>query len=182
MDVLEAIRSRRASRAFQPGPVAEATIKALLEAATWAPSARNTQPWRFAIIERRALLDEISQATIQRLVADPYLRGYLSFDDPAFDIFYGAPVLVVICARRNGFDPVGDCYLAAENLMLAAHAMGLATCPVGLARETLQAEPMRRTLSLPENVDPVLPIAVGHARKQMAPTVRAAPVVHAWIR
>lgn len=182
VELLEAISGRRATRAFLSKAVDRAALEALFAAAVQAPSARNAQPWRFAVIERRSLLEEISQAAIRRLAADPYWRQHLSFPDPAFDIFYGAPALVVICSQGNGFDPTGECYLAGQNLMLAAHAAGLATCPIGFARETLRAEPMRRTLSLPAGVDPVLPIAVGHPKGEMPPTPRNPPIVCAWLR
>jgi len=181
MDVLEAIRERRAVRSFLPRPVAEATLRALLDAAVQAPSARNMQPWSFVVVEDRDVLKRISRETIRRLAADPYWRMYASFHDPAFDIFYGAPALVVICARRNGFDPAGDCYLAGQNLMLAAHALGLATCPVGLAREELGAAGFRQELSLPDGVDPVLPIVVGYGARQAERTSRRPPLIHAWL-
>lgn len=182
MNVLDAIRERRAVRAYRPQRVDEATLQTLLVAATQAPSARNAQPWSFVVVEDRALLRRISRQTIQRMAANPYWRMYASFHDPDFDIFYGAPTLVMICARRNGLDPAGDCHLAGANLMLAAHALGLATCPIGLAREELSVDAMRRDLAIPDGVDPALPIVVGYAREPVPRTQRNPPLVHAWLR
>lgn len=182
MDVLEAIRERRCTRAFSPAPVDEATVRSLLDAAIQAPSARNSQPWSFVVIENRALLARISQATIRRMAADPYWRMYISFEDSTFDIFYGAPLVVVICARGAAKNAVGDCYLAGQNLMLAAHAAGLGTCPIGLAREELQSQGMRHELSIPVGAEPVLPIAIGHAKGAMVHTERNPPAIHAWLR
>ena len=181
MEVLEAIRERRAVRSFLPQHVEEATLQTLLVAATQAPSARNAQPWSFVVIEDRELLRRLSRQAIRRMAADPYWRMYASFPDPDFDIFYGAPALVVICARRNGLDPTGDCYLAGQNLMLAAHALGLGTCPVGLARDELASDTTRRELSIPEGVDPVLPIVVGYTREPAPQTEREPPLIHAWL-
>lgn len=182
MDVLEAIRQRRATRGYTPKPVDEATVLALLDAAVHAPSANNLQPWSFAVIQDRELLKEISEEAKAALARDPHWKSHLPLADPAFDIFYGAGTLVVICSRREGFCPVGDCYLAGENLMLAATAAGLATCPIGLARDVLQAPAMKRRLDVPPDEQPVLPIVIGYSSVDMPATPRVEPRLHAWLR
>lgn len=180
MDVLEAIRQRHATRSYAATPVDEATVRKLLDAAIHAPSANNLQPWSFVVIQDRKLLKEISEEAKAALAQDPHWKSHLPLTDPAFDIFYGAGTLVVICSRRDGFAPVGDCYLAGENLMLAATDLGLATCPIGLARDVLQAPAMKRRLGVPPDEQPVLPIAVGHAAGAMPAHPRAAPKIHSW--
>jgi len=180
MELLEAIRQRRAMRAYTPKAVEEATVRDLLEAAVQAPSASNLQPWSFAVIQDRALLRELSEEAKATLAHDPHWKSHLPLTDPAFDIFYGASTLVVICAKREGFCPVGDCYLAGENLMLAACALGLATCPVGLARDVLQAPSMKKRFGIPPEEQPVLPIVVGYPAVAMPQTKRAAPVIRSW--
>lgn len=182
MDLLDAIRQRRATRSYSPKPVDEATVRALLDAAVCAPSANNLQPWSFVVIQDRALLREICAEAKDALAHDPHWKAHLPLADPAFDIFYGAGTLIVICSKREGFCPVGDCYLAGENLMLAACAMGLATCPIGLARDVLQSPAMKKRLGVPPEEQPVLPIIVGQAAAGMPKTQRAQPRVHAWLK
>lgn len=182
MDIFEAIRERRAVRSFLPRPVGEYALQALLGAAVRAPSAENIQPWSFVLIEDAAFLKRLSEAAKKRLASDPHWKQRLPLSDPDFDIFYGAPVLAVICSRREGFEPVGDCYLAGQNLMLAAYAMGLATCPIGVVRDELRTPAMRRALRIPAEVDPVLPIAVGYAEGAARWTERKSPVIHSWLR
>ena len=177
-----AIRERRATRRFATKAVSEALVHELLETAVWAPSANNLQPWSFAVVQNRILLREISQAAKRRLADDPHWRTHLPLADPDFDIFYGCGTLIVICAAADGFDPVGDCYLAGQNLMLMAWSMGLATCPVGLARDVLQEDFMKRRLQIPAEITPVLPIIVGYASKPMPRPSRHPPRIHTWIK
>lgn len=108
-------------------------------------------------------------------------HGKTPFEDPTFDIFYGASTLIVVCAQREGFQPVGDSYLAAENLMLAALAMGLATCPIGFARDVIKRDSHRAELSIPEGFDPVLPIIVGYPSGISEAPSRNPPRILSWI-
>lgn len=138
MDVREAIYGRRVIREFTTEPVDEAAIRRLVEAAVQAPSAVNRQPWLFTIVRDRGLLARISdEAKAHLLRTSPAALASHHFlhilNDPKFDIFYGAPVLIVISAAPSPW-AIGDCALAAENLMLAAHAAGLGTCWIGFAK------------------------------------------------
>jgi len=180
--VLDAIHQRRATRAYASRPVSESVVRDLLDAAVWAPSANNLQPWSFVIIQDRAVLAKISEDTKKLLFDDPHWHTHLPLTDPDFDIFYGCGTLIVICSQAGGFNPVGDCYLAGQNLMLTAWSLGLATCPVGLARDVLQAEAMKRQLHIPAELTPVLPIIVGYASTAMPRSERHAPQIHAWIK
>lgn len=182
MEVLDAIRQRRAVRSYSPRPVDATSVRALLDAAIWAPSARNLQPWSFVVIQDRQRLKEISERAKQALRHDSHWKDTLPFADPDFDIFYGAGTLIVICAGAGGFAPLGDCYLAGENLMLAAVALGLATCPIGLARDVLQTRELCAALHIPAHEQPVLPIVVGYAAGATPTTERAQPRIHAWLK
>jgi nitroreductase len=180
--VLDVIMQRRATRAYTPEPVDEKTVRALLDAAIHAPSASNGQPWSFIVIQDPLLLKRISDRAKLELASHPHWKGTLPLADPQFNIFYGAPTLIVICSKADGFDPTGDCYLAGENLMLAAWEMGLATCPIGLARDILQTSAMKKELNIPADAKPVLPLIVGHPQGSMPSTERKPPVIHAWKR
>jgi nitroreductase len=181
MDVFDAIRRRRAVRSYSATPVDEETVRALLDAAIRAPSAGNLQPWSFVIIQDRQRLRGISDDAKRSLRHDPHWKDALPLADLGFDIFHGAGTLIVICARQDGFAPLGDCYLAGENLMLAACALGLATCPIGLARDIFQQDPVRAALHIPVGEQPVLPIVVGHPVGSTPATERAPPRIHAWL-
>jgi len=184
MELTDAIYHRRAVREFTGEPVGREAIEKLIDAAIQAPSAMNLQPWAFAIVQDRAVLSRIStKAKVHMLRNLPpsspleSLRGELA--DPSFDIFYGAPALIVICAApyEGGEAAHGneDCALAAENLMLAAYGVGLGTCWIGLSRPWLETADGKAELGIPANYTPVAPIILGkpkvlppsHGRKKV---------------
>jgi nitroreductase len=100
---------------------------------------------------------------------------------PSFDIFYGAPALVVICALADDDMAVQDCSLAAQNLMLAAHDKGLGSCWIGFAEGWLAQPEARAELGLPENARPVAPIILGHPAAQPPPPGRDKAKMQ-WVR
>lgn len=185
MDVREAIARRRSVRAYTQVPVDDETIRALLRAAVDAPSAMNAQPWVFAVVQRDAMLERISETAKRLLVAADHAkarkyRALLSSE--AFDIFYGAGTVIVIGADAVGPYTDADCWLAAENLMLAACALGLGTCCVGFALPALHEPELKAELGIPEAGAAVAAIAVGWPAGETAPVPRRAPRVVSWLR
>lgn len=193
MTVMEAIERRRAVRAYTPERIDERTLKTLLHAAVRAPTAIHLEPWAFAIVQDRALLERISRRAealmLTRAMEQPSGAasahpegGHFAhmLANPGFNIFYDAGTLVVICARPLGRFVDADCWLAAENLILAATAMGLGTCVIGAAIEALNDPETRRELQLPEGVRAVAPIIVGVPAGETPPTARNPPQLLCW--
>jgi nitroreductase len=185
MDFKETIYSRRAVRAFTAAPVAEQTIRDLIDAAIQAPSAINEQPWSFTVVRDPALLDRISSESKSYMLKSTS-AGLLShhfqeiLNIPKFQIFYHAPVLIVISAVAEGPWAVIDCSLAAENLMLAARAAGLGSCWIGFAQSWLATSHGKMALNIPPTYLPVAPIIVGHPQALPPPVPRKEPEVR-WI-
>lgn len=184
MELLQAINERRSVREYTDEPVSDAALRALIDAAIQAPSAINQQPWCFVVIKDRRLLDRISDRAKAYLLkaslgapAHPF-RDMLN--DPNFDIFYKAPVLIVIGVAQPTDWAVEDCALAAENLMLAAHAAGLGTCWIGFAQHWLGTPDGKAALDLPRNCIPIAPIVVGHPRRRAAQVPRKEPHIR-WL-
>jgi nitroreductase len=182
MDVREAIYGRRAVREFTTEPVEEAVLRLLVDAAIQAPSAVNRQPWLFAIVRDSSLLARLSnEAKDYMLRTSPAALASHHFldilKDPKFDIFYGAPVLLVISAAAGPW-AVEDCSLAAENLILAAHAAGLGTC--WFAQGWLGTPDGKSALKLADTDIPVAPIIVGHPKSVPSVVSRKAPRIN-WI-
>ena len=186
MKVADAIQGRRAVRDFTLRPVSETLITRLIQLAVQAPNAMNRQPWTFIAITDKAALVWIARdakshrlASIDQTPQLAHLRDALS--NPGFDILYDAPALVVICATAEDEMAVYDCCLAAQNLMLSAHAEGLGSCWVGLAESWLASAEGRSVLGLPDGVRPIAPIILGHPQTwPTAPGRRAATIQ--WIR
>ena len=185
MDLEQAIYSRRAVRSYTDESIAPATLRKLIDAAVQAPNAVNEQPWSFAVITDRALLRRIcakSKACMLRAAAGRTIpesfRGRL--EDPAFDIFYGAPALIVISSVDRGRWAVENCALAAQNLMLAACGEGLGSCWIGFAQIWLTSRSGKAALGLPTSYLPVAPIIVGRPAAPAAAVPRKEPRIR-WV-
>ncbi|HEY3254613.1 MAG TPA: nitroreductase [Polyangiaceae bacterium] len=187
MDLRQAIRSRHAVRSYTRQSVTEQDVHRLLEAAVRAPNARNEQPWSFAIVQNRDLLQRYSDQTKALLSASasnsssPASRALLH--SQSFDVFYGAGTLIIICAKTDNEYAEADCWLAAENLMLTACDLGLGTCPVGSAVGFLNSARVKAELDIPRDVVAIAPIVVGHPDGPPSlPTPRAAPRILSFKR
>jgi nitroreductase len=185
MELQQAIRSRRAVRAFTAEPVDRAVLLRLIDAAIQAPSAVNEQPWSFSVVQDRGVLATISAEAKRSLLARPP-RGVAAhhfqqrLSDPAFDIFYHAPALIVISSVTDDQWAVENCTLAAENLMLAACADGLGTCWIGFAQMWLATAAGKAALGVPASYLPVAPIIVGHPQGSPPAVPRKPPEIR-WI-
>ncbi len=185
MDLMEAIYHRRAVRSFTAAPVDPAVLSGLIDAAVQAPSAINLQPWRFAVARQRETLHKIATAAKAHLLScmqpgSPFLRFREMLEDPAYDMFYGAPALIVISATSTEQQAAEDCALAGQNLMLAAYSRGLGTCCIGFSRPWLSQPEGRRLLRIPAECGPVIPIIVGEPAVIPATPGRHAPHID-WI-
>lgn len=148
--VLEVIRRRRSVRSFRDEPVPPEILEQLLEAACWAPSAGNLQPWQFYVVRSPENKRQVAAAARQAFVAR-------------------APAIVVVCAlpersaavygdRGRHLYCLQDTAAAVQNLLLAAYALGLAACWVGAFSEG----EVRRALGLAAEVRPVALVPVGY--------------------
>ena len=144
MDVLEAIKTRRSVRRFKKERVPPNLLKEVLEAARWAPSARNSQPWRFIII-----VDE----DLKKRVANATTAGKFLAEAPL-----GIAVAVNTRATRH---PAEDGAAATMNILLAAHALGLGACWIGSYSSSYEEE-VKRILGVPEGWALLSIIALGY--------------------
>ena len=185
MDLNNAISGRRSTRDYAAQAVDDRGIRRLIDAAVHAPSASNGQPWTFTVVRDQSVLDQISDAAkahmLASLPAGPQSdRQRRSLSDPDFQIFYHAPVLIVISGIAQRAWVVEDCALAAENLMLAAYGDGLGTCWIGYAQGYLNTAEGKAALGLPAACVPVAPIIVGYPKTVPAPVSRQEPDVR-WV-
>ncbi|NEU14799.1 nitroreductase [Methylobacterium sp. BTF04] len=186
MELMEAIRGRCAVREYTAASIDEQTIRSLIGDAVQAPSAIDEQPWAFTVVRDQALLDRVSSDARTHIAASAvtgspkggHFRSML--EDVNFQIFYHAPVLVLISAMTDGDWIVEDCSLAAENLMLAAYAEGLGSCWIGCSRSYLNTPDGKAALRIPEAWTPVAPIILGHPKSTAAPIPRKTPEIR-WV-
>jgi nitroreductase len=184
MDLNDAIMSRRSVREYTAEQVDEPTIRRLIDAAVHAPNAVNQQPWTFTVVRDQSLLDRVSRDAKVHMQANMpaglQSARFHMLGDPSFNIFYHAPVLILISAVAAGPWIVEDCALAAENLMLAACAADLGSCWIGFAQGYLNTPEGKQALGLPPATVPVAPIIAGHPKGTPSAVARKEPEIR-WI-
>jgi nitroreductase len=193
-DVLHTIYQRRAVRTYAAGRPSDSTLRELLDAAVQAPTAMHGEPWAFIVVQDKRLLERLSDRAKTILLADIERGGGLAPDatvsnhmrtmlgNPSYNIFYDAGTLVVICRKHRGPFTEADCWLAAENLMLAACAKDLGTCCIGFAVPVLNAPDVKQDLGIPQDGDAVVPINVGIPRGPVEHVIRRPPQVLRWLK
>ena len=195
LTALDAIFTRRSVRAYSRQRVDAQTIRSLLDAAVQAPTAMHAEPWVFVVIQDETVLRRYSDRAKGlwakealahhgdlHVGADAAVRSAFAerLASPDFCVFYDASTLIAICARSLGPFVVADCWLAAENLMLAACALGLGSCCFGSAVPALNSPETRSELGLPVDVEVVAPIIVGVPSGTAGEMPRKEPQVLYW--
>jgi len=163
MNFDEIVRNRRSVRAYDKKPVEQSDIREMCEAARLAPSACNSQTWRFIAVTDRELLDEICTNGMRPIISNKWLNQ--------------APLIIVGCskldivANKLGNSVTGieyyqiDLGIAMEHIVLKATELGLGTCWIGWFNE----EKIKTILDIPKNVKVSALLAIGHPDKKTKP-------------
>lgn len=197
-ELAEVMRSRRSVRHFRPEPISQATIEGLIEAARWAPSAHNAQPWRFVILGDLPRRRNLARAMATRFQADLQGDGMpegdaLTRTTRAQARLNEAPAAILVCltmqeaqiypdAQRAAAEhamAVQSTALAVENLLLTAHQAGLGAC--WLCSPLFCPEIVVREMDLPPEWEPQAFILLGiPERSPSAPERRPLADILVW--
>jgi nitroreductase len=142
MDVYECIRTRRTVREFKPDPVPEEIVHHILQAARWAPSSSNTQPWHFVVVRDRETIAAIGRIATQ-------------------GAFIGQAPLAIAIVMENARRPQLDAGRAIQQMELVAWAEGLGTCFVGI-RADEQQDAIKELLKIPKEMELVTVLPFGY--------------------
>ena len=160
---LSFIYGRRSIRKYRDAPVSDELVTELLHAAMAAPSAAAKDPWRFVVVRKRATLNLLAEALRHgRMLAH-------------------APVGIAVCGDLGAAHGgelsylLQDCSAAIENLLLAAHALGLGACWLGVHPRQGRIDSLTKILQLPEKILPVSCIALGWPAETQPPRTRFSP-------
>ena len=161
MDIFQVFRDRRSIRKYKDIPVEQEKIEQVLDAARLAPSWKDLQCWRFLVVT-----DTAKREVLLSVFGD---------DNPGKKAFTQAPVAIIVCGNPAESDVshgieyyVADVAIAFEHLCLAAHALGLGTCWMGLFDE---AE-LKKQLNIPENIRVVGLTPLGYPDQEPKPRPR----------
>ena len=170
MDIFTAIKERRSCRNYLSNPIDEETIEKILEAAGWAPSAANNQPWEFIVISNSDVKKEIFTESEKSRKTLFEKSGWKWIDRYKLGFLQEAPVLIAVVGdpQKTGADMFLEggglayqhgCAAAVQNMLLAAHAYGLGSLWFTL----FEKESLRKILNIPTEKDPLALICLGKA-------------------
>lgn len=184
MSVMDAIYANCATRSFTPDVIDQATIDKILDAAVHAPTARHIEPWAFAVVQNTDILKRISERAKALTVEHAHLlppehreRLVSRAQDPEANLFYNASTLIVIYGKNMGPFVTADCWLAAENLMLAATSLGLGACVIGLSTMALNTPEWKTELGATPDMTAHAAIILGVPDGERPAKIRKKPEV-----
>lgn len=161
MDALEAIMTRRSIRKYTDEPVTDEEVQTLLKAAMAAPSAANKQPWHFVVVRDRALREAFTKFHPHSAMLPDAALGILVCGDTKLELPTGYWVQ--------------DCSAATQNLLLAAHALGLGAVWLGITPRDDRVAETKALFGLPDHVIPLGMIAIGRPAEEKEPADRFQP-------
>ena len=176
MSLIDGINSLRSVRKFKPDPILEDKLKIVLESASKAASASNTQPWEFVVVRdakgKTRLKEPMLRTWLERLAGGsgmfPRMRNVYDEATEMLRNTEKVPVIVYCCVDLNRVGKseevmYASIYPAVQNLMLAAHALGLATCLTVHGSAPTRGEPeVKKILGIPQHVKVACLIYLGY--------------------
>lgn len=187
IEILDVMRTRRSLRRYLDMPVPRELVEKILDAARWAPSAHNRQPWRFAVLEsadtKRALAGAMGQRLRADLERDGVAQEIIEKDTArSYQRITNAPVILVVCVTMRDMDSYTDerrnhaeylmatqsVAMATQNLLLTAHASGLGAC--WMCAPLFVPETVRKVLHLDADWEPQALITLGYAAEERTKT------------
>src|SRR6266446_3764522 len=186
MSLLEGINSLRSSRKFRPDQISEDKLKIILESASKAASGSNTQPWEFVVVRdtklKTRLKEPMLRTWLERVASASGMSARMrDVYDEATEMLRNtekAPVIVYCCVDLNRVGKseevrYASIYPAVQNLMLAAHSLGLATCLTVHGSTPTRGEPeVKKILGIPEQLKIACLVYLGYPAVRLGPPRR----------
>ncbi len=183
--LLKGINSLRSIRQFKPDPVPKETVKIILEAASRAASGSNTQPWEFVVVQdpkvKAALTRPMLETWMKRIAGGGMSPRMREVYDDATEMLRNTeqvPAIIYCCFDLNRASKSEEVQYASilpavQNLMLAAHALGLGTCLTVHGSTSTRGEPeVKKLLGIPDHVKIACLIYLGYPTRRYGPPKR----------
>ena len=178
-DTLKTIMNRRSTRKYKEEQITDEELQILLDSAIQAPSAMNSQPWHFTVVQNKEMIDHINEKSKELMAKDenPYVS---KVGQSSGHILYKAPTVIVVSGKREVNSAIVDCSAAIENMMIAAESIGLGSVWVGFAKWFFKIEDEVKKLQITEGYQPFYAVAIGYKQDDnvMGPGARNKDVVN----
>jgi len=174
-EVVKTILKRRSTRAFTLDPISDEALNLILEAARFAPSGMNRQPWHFTVVQNPELLERVNEACRQVLLGSGVKTMEERAKGSTFSICYHAPILILVSVDEQVHTGRLDGAAALENMFLAAESLGLGSCWIHAVSSIFNGgahEGLRQDLGLPAGYVLIGSGAFGHKGAETQPAPR----------
>ena len=174
MDFFELVKYRRSIRKYEDRQIPREDLERIIEAGSFAPNAGGGQRSMIVAIRDREISEKLGKLNVASMRRDKLTGGHVSADQPSIiddptikSGFYGAPTVVVVFAQHNFLYSVPDAFCCAENMVLAATELGIASCIIARAEETFYNEYGKSLMAewgVPENYAPRCFLLLGYCK------------------
>lgn len=172
-ETLRTIKNRRSTRSFKNEQISDDELQAVLNAGLYAPSAANQQAWHFTVIQNTERLAWLNREAKERGKHYDHIQKLVNNEN--FNIFYGAPTVILVSGEEKAMVIESDCAAATQNMLLAAESIGLGSCWVNLvllALNSPQGKEYLEELGVAEGYKPYASVALGYKKLE---TINAPP-------
>lgn len=166
-EVIQNILNRRSVRVYAEEQIKQEDLDLILQAGLYAPSACNTQPWHFTVVQNKEVLDNINQETKKELLKCDNEYFKQMGENEKYHIFYNAPTVIIVSSENGELMPNTNSSAATENMMLAAESLNIGSCWIGLCAYLFKSERGQeylKTLEIPEGFEPSYAITLGYKK------------------
>ena len=159
---IETIKNRRSVRKYSSEQIKDEELESILEAAVYAPTGHNDQPWHFTIIQNKDLMDDINKGAKEAMkqMEAEWISQLGSLED--FNIFHNAPTVIIVSGRKDATTPLVDCAAAVQNMLLAAESMDIGSCWIGFAKFFFTNSDNMKKLEIPEDQEVHFGVSLGY--------------------
>ncbi|MDP4093951.1 MAG: nitroreductase family protein [Bacillota bacterium] len=170
-EILNTIKSRRSVRSYRKDQIRQEELDAIIEAAIYAPTGHNEQPWHFTVVQNQDTIQYINDKAKELMVKSD-VEWIRNTGSRPMKITYDAPTLVIVSGRADAISWRADCAAAIQNMLIAAESLDIGSVWLGLVNFFFEQEDAAKILGIPEGYEPYYTVALGYKasdRKQAAP-------------
>lgn len=171
-ETIQMMLERRTIRKYKPRQISQEELNAILQAGLHAPNAGGGQSAILVASQNAGLNDELGKISRQAETLTNVNMGRVSSEQPSIvddasikSGFYGAPTVVTLFAKKDNYNQTGDCFVAAENMIIAAQSLGIGSCIVGrayLTFATKRGREIQRDWGISEEYEARVHVTLGY--------------------
>jgi nitroreductase len=166
-ELMRVIKARMSIRVYEDKALPKDVVKSILEAAKYAPTARNLQELEYKVITNKTLINKLSEG-----IAAAMQKEGMSLKGPSGakpDFFHDAPLLLIITAPKDNYWASADAGLAAQNVMLYATSINIGSCFIGMAKLIERDKNLLKMLHIADNMNIVAAVICGYPAENPVP-------------